>query len=590
MTVFFVAAISASILLNAFSNAFSLPQMETNGESILGTVDSPLLEPLEGSSWGDMSLETTNVYTATFSDAVVRRYTFNVARVSLAPDGVTSPMIVVNGAFPGPTIEANWGDIIEVTVNNQIQGPEAGTSIHWHGLLQHDTPFMDGVPSVTQCPIAPGKSFVYRFKADRPGTSWWHGHFAAQTAGGLHGAIVIHGPPQNGAQYDVDIGPVLLSDRYHIDYRTLIQGYLSVPLQLIPSDSNLINGKGTFNCSTTSLPCKPDAGYSKFMFQSGKRHLLRLINSGAEGLQHFTIDNHEFLVVELDFVSIIPFKTNKITLSPGQRANIVVQGTGKPSDAVWMRTDIDPVCATATNPKTRAIILYETADHGAIPNTTATPYTAVGCTTYELSQTTPVYAIAPPPKPATHIDLDITVGVNDTGHTQWYMNGSPFRADINQALLARAAVGDTAFERPEWNVYNFGSNSSVRMLMRNYHISPHPMHLHGHDFWVLAEGHGEWDGSVVNPSNPIRRDTHQVLPMVDDKPGYAVIEWEQDNPGIWAFHCHIFSHSSLGFYINILERQADIQDTLIPNAVTNSCTSWNEYAMKNEVEQPDSGI
>lgn len=255
-----------------------------------------------------------------------------------------------------------------------------------------------------------------------------------------------------------------------------------------------------------------------------------------------------------------------------------------------MRADIDPVCAAATNPKTRAIILYEAADNGAIPNTTATPYTAVGCTTNELSKTTPIYAIAPPPRPATHIDLDFTVGVNDTGHTQWYINGSTFRADMNQALLARAAVGDNDFERPEWNIYNFGSNSSVRILMRNYHISPHPMHLHGHDFWVLAEGHGEWDGTVVNPSNPIRRDTHQVLPMVDDVPGYAVIEWEQDNPGIWAFHCHIFSHSSLGFYINILERLADIKGTRIPKAVADSCASWNEYAMKNKVEQPDSGV
>jgi FtsP/CotA-like multicopper oxidase with cupredoxin domain len=52
---------------------------------------------------------------------------------------------------------------------------------------------MDGVPSVTQCPIAPGESFVYTFKADRPGTSWWHSHYEAQTTAGLHGAMIIHG-------------------------------------------------------------------------------------------------------------------------------------------------------------------------------------------------------------------------------------------------------------------------------------------------------------------------------------------------------------------------------------------------------------
>jgi FtsP/CotA-like multicopper oxidase with cupredoxin domain len=47
-----------------------------------------------------------------------------------------------------------------VSVHNNITGPEDGTSLHWHGLLQKDTPWMDGVPSVTQCPIAPGSSFT----------------------------------------------------------------------------------------------------------------------------------------------------------------------------------------------------------------------------------------------------------------------------------------------------------------------------------------------------------------------------------------------------------------------------------------------
>lgn len=69
-------------------------------------------------------------------------------------------MILINGQFPGPMIEANWGDYIEVIVHNNITGPEEGTSLHWHGMLQKDTPWMDGVPSISQCPIAPGSTFV----------------------------------------------------------------------------------------------------------------------------------------------------------------------------------------------------------------------------------------------------------------------------------------------------------------------------------------------------------------------------------------------------------------------------------------------
>ncbi|KAK3626067.1 hypothetical protein LTR22_023283 [Elasticomyces elasticus] len=69
---------------------------------------------------------------------------------------------------------------------------------------------MDGTPGVTQCPIAPGKTFTYSFRAELYGTSWWHGHYSAQYVNGLSGAIIVHGPASDN-DYDIDIGPVLLS-------------------------------------------------------------------------------------------------------------------------------------------------------------------------------------------------------------------------------------------------------------------------------------------------------------------------------------------------------------------------------------------
>lgn len=90
---------------------------------------------------------------------------------------------MINGQFPGPAIEANWGDTIQVTVHNQITGPEEGTSLHWHGLLQKATPWYDGVPAVQQCPIAPEGSFTYQFRADLYGTTWYHSHYSAQYSG-----------------------------------------------------------------------------------------------------------------------------------------------------------------------------------------------------------------------------------------------------------------------------------------------------------------------------------------------------------------------------------------------------------------------
>lgn len=65
-----------------------------------------------------------------------------------------------------------------------------GTSIHWHGIRQKQTMDMDGVNGITQCPIAPGDSFTYTFKATQYGTSWYHSHYSVQYADGLQGPLV----------------------------------------------------------------------------------------------------------------------------------------------------------------------------------------------------------------------------------------------------------------------------------------------------------------------------------------------------------------------------------------------------------------
>ena len=174
---------------------------------------------------------------------VTRNYDFTIARATISPDGVNRSVILVNNQFPGPLIEANWGDMISVRVNNQITGPEEGTSIHWHGFLQKGTPYYDGAPALVQCPIAPGQSFTYSFLASLEGSSWYHSHFSAQYNGGLFGPIVVYGPET--LPYDVDVGPVILSDWYHNDYYSLLQQIMTPGpnFTLVYSTNNLINGK-----------------------------------------------------------------------------------------------------------------------------------------------------------------------------------------------------------------------------------------------------------------------------------------------------------------------------------------------------------
>jgi FtsP/CotA-like multicopper oxidase with cupredoxin domain len=106
----------------------------------------------------------------------IRSYDFTVAECSIRPDGAeTKRAVCVNGQFPGPLLEANYGDTIQVKVTNKLK--DEGTSMHWHGFLQTETNHMDGVPGVTQCAIAPGASMVYTFRAELYGTAWYHTHY-----------------------------------------------------------------------------------------------------------------------------------------------------------------------------------------------------------------------------------------------------------------------------------------------------------------------------------------------------------------------------------------------------------------------------
>ena len=114
-------------------------------------------------------------------------------------------------------------------------------------------------------------------------------------------------------------------------------------------------------------------------------------------------------------------------------------------------------------------------------------------------------------------------------------------------------MGNVSYpDDPQWNVYNFKKNTSIRIILRNYFPLVHPMHLHGHNFWVLAEGNGEWDGTITNPPNPQRRDTQLMVSGTPDVPSYVVLQWNADNPGVWPLHCHVVVHVSAGLYINVL--------------------------------------
>lgn len=124
-----------------------------------------------------------------------RTYHLTISNGTSAPDGVPRfPTLLINGKYMGPTIYADWGDEVVVTVENQLR--DNGTGIHWHGMRQWLTGFEDGVPGLTECPLAPGKTRTYRWRATQFGTSWYHSHVVSTTSPDfptrdLHAAVML---------------------------------------------------------------------------------------------------------------------------------------------------------------------------------------------------------------------------------------------------------------------------------------------------------------------------------------------------------------------------------------------------------------
>lgn len=619
-------------IVNSVTLLAALPQNATNGVSLWGTLETPHLpyfltpktpSPSGLPPWGSRTVENTDPYAvldpslkarldsplgSARTRAIVdpnpselppttneiQSYEFTIKRGFIAPDGVNKSVILINDQFPGPLIEANWGDTIQVTVHNQITGPEEGTGLHWHGLLQRETPWFDGVPSVGQCPIAPGKSLVYEFKADLYGSSWYHSHYSAQYAGGLSGPMIIHGPTH--VPYDDDLGPILLSDWYHDEYFSIVEEVMKPlpegdPNFFTPvSDNSLINGKMNYDCTIKpDIACTPNAGISKFSFTSGRTHRLRLINTSSEAIMRFSIDNHTMVVMANDFVPIHTYPAEFVTLGVGQRTDVVVKAELPPGSSVFMRSEISGTCSLGTNNQRIALaaIFYEGADTTKTPSSNPTPIDDSRCGNDFLNKTVPFFPFPAVQNPETTETIDITFGQNKSGNYLWSMSGTSFRANYDNPILLLANSGNTSYHfDPQWNVYNTGQNKSVRIILRNRSFASHPIHFHGHNFFVLADGpEPEWDGTIADFENAQRRDVQLLQPN-----GHLVLQYSTDNPGVWPLHCHIAWHVSAGLYVNMMEQTDLIKKKIIPDAIRQTCRDWAHYGGRTVVEQIDSGL
>ncbi|KAK3360615.1 multicopper oxidase-domain-containing protein [Lasiosphaeria hispida] len=178
-----------------------------------------------------------------------------------APDGRAREMILVNGQFPGPTLEIFQGDEVEVVVHNKMP---FNTTVHFHGIEQHLTPWSDGTPGLSQRQIQPERSFKYRWTATQYGAYWYHAHQKGQLDDGLYGPIIIH-------PYEYIVSPfslissdpktlqdiekaaknpttLVLSDFRHMPSYQIDALERASNVEFTCYDSILFNGKGSVDC------------------------------------------------------------------------------------------------------------------------------------------------------------------------------------------------------------------------------------------------------------------------------------------------------------------------------------------------------
>ncbi|KAK4675425.1 hypothetical protein QC764_504140 [Podospora pseudoanserina] len=583
---------------------------------------------------------------------VSRYYTIDVATGVIYPDGFPKQALLFNGTYPGPRLEACWGDELVITVKNSL--PNMGTQIHWHGIRQLFTNDMDGV-AVTQCPIARGHTFQYKFRVLQYGSTWYHSHYSLQYSDGLCGPLVIHGPAS--ANYDVEAEQTLMVSDWVRDsaFSEFHQEKTNeIAKANVKMDTLLLNGKAGMNAvgGPGNSPRDVEA-YSVTRFTSGKKHRLRLINSGSGATFVVSIDDHQFTVIANDLVPIRPYTTDRLVIAVGQRFDVIVDGQRDRTGNYWLRAQPADGCnafkkgvfnstagANTTYPlDTRVgIISYPSLRSLALPASLSTT-TDFSCLDAQSSMV-PVVPWTIAREPLNPLSLSTFYNARQTvpdqtlgqsgNYSHWLLRldpniehqtgksmHSPFWLDFSNPTLLNLTG---AAANPSYNIvyYPYRREGFIYMiidssLLPGTHPSQlgsqivpnrgaHPMHWHGTDVVILGQSNERFD-PVTSPGtwnyeNPPRRDTV----VVPGGGGYVAVAFRPDNPGVWLVHCHISWHASSGLALQMVIQgeggvDGGIYGVLGRRAVdrlVGGCEEWEgdlgRGDLEEMVEKDDSGI
>jgi FtsP/CotA-like multicopper oxidase with cupredoxin domain len=429
-----------------------------------------------------------------------------------------------------------------VELVNQLPVP---TSIHWHGFVLPN--LMDGVPFVTQDPIPPGDSRRYDFPLKQSGSYWMHSHYGLQEQQLLSAPMVIRSPMQSKVA-DAEF-TVMFSDFSFINPKDILKDLMgktqamkektekknmsdSKPMSMAEQKRSLVvqqwdeASKRLVSREVQAAPPDVDVKYDAFLanrrtiddpqvfeVKPGQSVLLRLM--GAASATNFFIDTGglDATIIATDGEDVQPLKGNFFQLSTAQRLDLLI--------TIPQTGGVFPILALAEGTSLQAGVLLATPG-AKIPKQSLA--TRAQRTMGGLDNRQEIRLIAKEPLPDKPLQrsLPSVLGGNMMTYS-WTINGTPY---------------------PNRNSLNVKEGERVELVISNTTGMSHPMHLHGHVFEVT-----EIDGRKIAGA---KRDTILVPPKSTIK-----VVFDADNPGVWAYHCHILYHLATGMFTVLKYENAD---------------------------------
>jgi FtsP/CotA-like multicopper oxidase with cupredoxin domain len=445
------------------------------------------------------------------SDAEVVAVTLTAAPTTVRIGDRVVETWTFNGQLPGPELRLTAGDVLRARVENRL--PDQLT-VHWHGIdLRAD---MDGVPHVSQQPIAPGEDFTYEFVVPNAGTYFYHSHVGVQLDRGLYGPLIVDDPTEDLA-YDREY-TVLLDD--------WLDGLAGTPdqaLSRLQSEGMSHGDMGGMHHGaggTADSPLGSDTGdvdYPYFLSNGrtpddpeelavipGERVRLRMINAASDTAFRVALGGAELTVTHTDGRPVLPVETDAVLLGMGERYDALVTITDP---------GVFALVASAEGKDGQAVALLRSGAGESPPPDVEPAELAGRLLTLDDLEADPAVALD-------DSDPDRTYRVQLTGGMHSYEWG------VDGGEVDGIPMPVREGER-------------VRLILENDTMMWHPVHLHGQPFQVQVAGGG----------GPVK-DTVNVAPF-----DQVTVDFVADNPGTWMLHCHNIYHAETGMHtlINYIE-------------------------------------